>query len=286
MKVSSFCAAIQPRVGAILTTVSLALVACSTNPSIHAGNSIQDFARALKGAQFSFDLSGQIKVPAMSGALMTPQRVPEGMLKALEPAQQHCKREGGELSFTKLQDAGRANLPARMECRNAQSPIWAVDLTYQQVRTVPGEDAMGRKTLTYLMFTLGSEYLSKQDLTARTLFEQQQDEARARADAERREQTARSAVIKAAEEGRRVAEWPARVAAFRASMKSGDRCEWRPANLSVSGPLVGLVVRTEGAMAYVQFQNLVIGGQSARYVPKAELVPFDRDPPSVRFEIP
>jgi hypothetical protein len=136
------------------------------------------------------------------------------------------------------------------------------------------------------MFTLGAEYLSKQDLSARIQAEQQQEDARARADTEHREQTARSAAIKTAEEERRVAEWPARVAAFRASMKSGDRCEWRPSNLSVSGPIVGLVVRTEGAMAYVQFQNLVIGGQSARYVPKGELVPFDRDPPPVRFEIP
>jgi hypothetical protein len=266
--------------------MSLLLAACSTNPNIQAGGSIQDFSRALKGAQLSFDLSGHIMVPAMSGALMTPQRIPEGMLKALEPAHQHCKRDGGELTFTKLRNAGRANLPARLECRNAQSSLWAVDLTYQQLRTVPGEDAMGRKTLTYLMFTLGSEYLSKQDLSVRIQAEQQQEDARARADTERREQTARSAAIKAADEERRVAEWPARVAAFRASMKSGDRCEWRPSNLPVSGPIVGLVVRTEGAMAYVQFQNLVIGGQAARYVPKGELVPFDRDPPPVRFEIP
>lgn len=274
------------RLGALLVLIPVGLGACSTNPSIQAGSSIQDFTRALNGAQFSFDLSGQIKVPSMSGALMTVQRIPEGVLKALEPAQQHCKREGGQLTFTKFQETGRANLPNRMECRNGQSSMWAVDLAYRQLQTVPGEDAMGRRTLTYLMFTVGAEYLTTQDLASRQQAEQAQADARARADTERREQIARGAAIKAAEDERRAAEWPARVTAFRANMKSGDRCEWRPANFPVSGPVVGFVVRTEGAMAYVQFQNLVIGGQSARYVPKTELLPFDREPPPVRFEIP
>lgn len=271
-----------------VTLIAMATIigtACSTNPRIPSGGSIQDFAKALSGAQFTFDLSGKILVPSMSGALMTAQRIPEGMLTALAPARQHCARDGGELSFTRLQDTGRANLPNRMECRVNTASLWAVDLAYQQVRTVPGEDAMGRMTLSYLKFTVQSEYVTNQELVVRSQAERQRADARARADAARSEQLARETAIKATEAERRATEWPARVEAFRANLRSGDRCEWKPSAPVAAGPLVGVVVRIEGAMAYVQFENLVVSGQTARYVPKIELVPYDSKPPAFRFEI-
>lgn len=273
------------RLGIGMATLAIALAACSTNPRIASGDSIQDFARALNGAKFDFDLSGRIKVPAMSGALVTPQRIPEGLLVALAPARQHCAREGGALTFNKLLNTGHANLPRRIECGSVSGLSWAVDLAYLDSALVPGEDAMGRKSLTYLRFTMRSEYLSAADLADRISAEQAQADARARADAEGQVRQARTAAIRAAEAERQAAEWPGRVAAFRSAMKSGDRCEWKPATPAPVGPLVGVVVRTEGAMAYVQFENAIIGGQSSRYVPKAELVPFDRPTPAARFEI-
>ncbi len=268
-----------------MVPLTIALAACSTNPRIASGDSIQDFARALNGAKFDFDLSGRIKVPAMSGALVTAQRIPEGLLLALAPAKQHCAREGGSVAYTKLQNTGRANLPGRIECGTVSGLFWAVDLAYPDSAMVAGEDAMGRKTLTYLKFTVRSEYLSAADVAERVSAEQAQADARARADAARQERQAREAAVKAAEAERQAAEWPGRVVAFRSAMKSGDRCEWRPATPVTVGPLVGVVVRTEGAMAYVQFENATIGGQTARYVPKAELLPFDRPTPTARFEI-
>ena len=273
------------RVSACMVPLIFGLAACSTNPRIAAGNSIQDFARALNGSKFDFDLSGRIKVPAMSGALVTAQRIPEGLLVALAPAKEHCARAGGALTFTKLQNTGRANLPGRIECGTVSGLAWAVDLTYFDLAMVAGEDAMGRKSLTYLNFLLRTEYLSAGDAARRTATEQAQVNARATADAELQERQARDAAVVAAEADRRAAEWPGRVAAFRTAMKSGDRCEWKPARSVPVGPLVGVVVRTEGAMAYVQFENAVIAGQTARYVPKAELVPFDRPTPAARFEI-
>lgn len=273
------------RIGLCMVPLTIALAACSTNPRIASGASIRDFARAFNGSKFDFDLSGQIKVPAMSGALVTAQRIPEGLLVALAPAKEHCAREGGALTFTKLQNAGRANLPVRIECGSVSGLSWAVDLAYLDSAIVAGEDAMGRKTLTYLKFTVRSEYLSAADLAARIAAEQAQADARARADAERQERQARDAAVKAAEAERQASEWPGRVAAFRSAMKSGDRCEWRPATQVPVGPLVGVVVRTEGALAYVQFENATIGGQTARYVPKTELLPFDRPTPTARFEI-
>ena len=102
---------------------ALALPGCSTNPAVPAGGSVQDFARSLDGKKYSFDLSGSILVPSMSGALATGQRIPKGLLVALAPAQEHCAKAGGESSFTKLQAVGEAQLPLRLQCqRGAARP--------------------------------------------------------------------------------------------------------------------------------------------------------------------
>ena len=45
-----------------------------------------------------------------------------------------------------------------------------------------------------------------------------------------------------------------------------------------------MVVRIEGTLAFVQFDNLTISGQQTRYLPKAELEPFDGPTPSGRYE--
>jgi hypothetical protein len=46
-----------------------------------------------------------------------------------------------------------------------------------------------------------------------------------------------------------------------------------------------MVVRIEGVMAFVQFDNLTISGQSTRYLPKSELEPFDGPTPAWRRAI-
>ena len=79
-------------------------------------------------------------------------------------------------------------------------------------------------------------------------------------------------------------QWPARVAAFQANLKVGDRFQWaKPPG--GGGPFVGMVVRVEGTLAFVQFDNLTISGQQTRYVPKVELEPFDGLTPNWRRTI-
>jgi hypothetical protein len=74
------------------------------------------------------------------------------------------------------------------------------------------------------------------------------------------------------------------VAAFQANLKAGDRFQWaRPPG--GGGPFVGLVVRLEGTMAFVPLDNLSITGQQTRYLPKAELEPFDGPTPNFRRSI-
>ena len=272
---------------------ALALPGCSTNPAVPAGGSVQDFARSLDGKKYSFDLSGSILVPSMSGVLATGQRIPKGLLVALAPAQEHCAKAGGESSFTKLQAVGEAQLPLRLQCQRGAAALWALDLTYRDVGKEPGEGASGRKTLLYLNMTVRTQLLPADQFAARLHEEdaqaQQHDKAAA---AERERQAAlererqQLTKDKEAEAQRVVAQWPARVAEFRARLKAGDRFKWAsPPSTAWGGPFVGMVVRVEGALVFVQFENLTIAGQQTRYVARDQLDPFDGPTPQGRYEI-
>ena len=46
-----------------------------------------------------------------------------------------------------------------------------------------------------------------------------------------------------------------------------------------------MVVRVEGALVFVQFENLTIAGQQTRYVARDQLDPFEGPTPQGRHEI-
>ena len=269
--------------GVVLLAI-LALQGCSTNPSVSGGGSIEDFARALNGKRYEFDRTGQIMVPSMSGVLVTAQQIPKGLTVALAPAQERCVRDGGEPSFTELQAAGQAQLPQRILCQRGAAPLWVLDIRYGDVTTKPVFDETLRKTFSYLGMTIRTQLQSADQYAARLQEEQAQAQARDKAAAAQRE---RQAVLeqerqqrikdKEAEAQRVAAQWPARVAAF-------DRFQWGRAPIW-GGPFVGMVVKVEGTLAFVQFDNLTFAGQQTRYLPKAELEPFDGPTPARRGTI-
>lgn len=277
-------------VGVALLTI-LSLQGCSTNPSVSGGGSIEEFSRALDGKRYEFDLTGQILVPSMSGVLVTAQRIPKGLTVALAPAQDRCVRDGGEPSFTELQAAGQAQLPQRILCTRGAVPLWVLDIQYGNVTTKPVFDETLRKSFSYLGMTIRTQLLLADQYAARLREEGIQAQERDKAAAAQRERQAalerdRQQRIKDQEaEARRIAaQWPARVSAFQANLKVGDRFQWaRPPG--GGGPFVGMVVRIEGALAFVQFDNLTISGQQTRYIPKVELEPFDGPTPQGRYEI-
>ena len=279
------------RAAGVALLIILALQGCSTNPSVSGGGSIEEFSRALDGKRYEFDLTGQILVPSMSGVLVTTQRIPKGLTAALTPAQERCVRDGGEPSFTELQAAGQAQLPQRILCQRGAVPLWVLDIRYGNVTTKPVFDETLRKSFSYLGMTIRTQLLSADQYAARLREEEVQAQERDKATAVQRERQAalerdRQQRIKDQEaEARRIAaQWPARVSAFQASLKVGDRFQWaRPPG--GGGPFVGMVVRIEGALAFVQFDNLTISGQQTRYIPRVELEPFDGPTPNFRRSI-
>jgi hypothetical protein len=279
----------SPMSGVALLAI-FALQGCSTNPSVSGGSSIDDFARALYGKRYEFERTGQILVPSMSGVLVTGQQIPKGLTVALAPAQERCVRDGGEPSFTELQAAGDARLPQRILCQRGAAPLWVLDIRYDNVTTKNVVGEASNKTYTYLGMTLRTQLLSPDQYASRQKDEQQ---ARDKAAAVQRERQAaleqerqQRAKDQEAEARRIAAQWPARVAEFRAHLKAGDRFKWAtPPSPVWGGPVVGIVVRVEGVLAYVQFENLTIGGQQTRYVARDQLEPFDGPTPGVRHEI-
>jgi hypothetical protein len=272
---------------------AVAMTACSTNPAVPAGATVQDFARLLDGQRFGFDLSGSIKVPGMSGTLITNQRVPKGLIVALEPANGHCINAGGEPLFTKMQAVGDAQLPLRMLCQRGTAMLWSLELEYRDITRTLEEGATGRRTLPFINMTTRAQLLSPDQIYARLRDEDAQLLARAQDAAAERERQAlleaerqRITREKEAEAKRTAALWPARVAEFRAGLKPGDRFKWvSPPSSAWGGPFIGLVIRVEGNLAFVQFENLTISGQSTRYITKEQLEPYDGPAPQGRYEI-
>ena len=281
--------------GAALLTI-LALQGCSTNPSLSGGGSIQDFARNLNGQTFNLRVDGLIWVPSRSGELVTAQNIPKGLMLALEPATEHCKRAGGDISFTNFQlhtptPVGQPQLPLRALCQKGATLIWALDMSYPDARTESVFDDTLRRTFVYLRMTVGAQLLSADQYAGRLQEEQAQAQARDKAAAAQRERQAavereRQQRTKDQEaEARRIeAQWSARVAAFQANLKVGDRFQWAK-SFGFGGPFVGVVVRLEGTLAFVQFDSLTISGQPTRYLPKVELEPLDRPTPNSRRTI-
>lgn len=130
--------------GAILAA-SL-LQACSSNPTVSAGGSIEDFARNLNGKQYSFDLRGVRFRSEDSAEPVTPQRIPKGLALGLAPAQEHCKRAGGEPSLADVVEVTphalvKVNLPQRILCLRNGNPSWILDIRYADVRAVSSYDS-------------------------------------------------------------------------------------------------------------------------------------------------
>jgi hypothetical protein len=277
----------------LLATMLAVLVGgCSMNPKVAGGDSIQDFVRNLHGKTYLLEQDGRVLVPAMSGALVTSQRIPKGLLVALAPAQAHCASAGGETQFSQTKEApNSAHVPTRVVCLKQGSPLWVMDLTYPEMRLVSGEGVPGAAPLSYLRLQTNVQLMTADEFATKLRDEEAQarDRERTAASQREREQTAerqrREAVLRQqAAEQRAAAEWPARVALFQANLKPGDRFRWT-APPGISGDVVGMVVRVEANLIFVQFDNLTVGGQATRYIPRNQLEPFLGRTPSGTYKI-
>ena len=171
-------------------------------------------------------------------------------------------------------------------CQRGSTPIWALGLTYDKAQGNFRNDAAGKPVLLLFKSTLRTKVLSAEQAEGVLQAEKLQVEMQRLADTRRLEREAtleregqQRITDKEVEAKRVAAQWPAKVAAFQARLKVGDRFKWGRAPIW-GGPFVGMVVRVEGTLAFVQFDNLTFAGQQTRYLPKAELEPFEGPTPA------
>lgn len=257
------------RIGWIVSVAALGAwlqVGCTSNPVVPAGNDIQSFAAGLSGRILKLNPGGTGFNKA-EGSGWDRDYGYHGLKEELRPAIAHCEASGGALRLAGHAPVGERSLPSLLRCDRGGQPLWFLELKYRQ------DIAPNRWILLSVV-------------QARVLDEvQRADELRRAAQARLlSEERARKARQEGSERIAREREaWVQAVAGFRANLKAGDRFRW-PIQPPF-GYAVGMVVRVEGDLVFVQFDNAVIGGSNTRYLKRAELEPWDGLPTGTSFNI-
>ncbi len=242
------------------------LVACAT-PAVrpNAGASVNEYAANLSQQRFGLSLK-----PAPG----TPRGLASDFAWVLEPVNQFCSNAGGQLKVARQGSLDRVPVPTELDCVREGRVLWGF---------VPGafngnvilEGPGGR-----LFVTLSPGVLSESDVADRRKSELAAKAGEALAIEAKRQQD-RAENLRQAE---LQAQADQRAAEFRKNLKPGDRfLWWAPPGRYIAG--VGIVIRLEGELAFVQFDNLKISGQTTRYIPRKELRPMEGAVPQGKFEI-
>jgi len=77
----------------------------------------------------------------------------------------------------------------------------------------------------------------------------------------------------------------ARLSLFQENLKPGEMVQWYPNPEAKHRKGIGLVTKVENQLVQVQFENLIIGGTSLRFVKRSELEPWDGQGRGMRNEI-
>jgi hypothetical protein len=220
------------------------LAACAANSQLQSGQSLEDLTQNIRGKKYmvSPDFKGFHYGEPDSLFGYKPLR------SGLAQLESHCKNCNGKLVAQAWQNIGNATLPSRLTCRSEVGTLWAFIPGYSNVSNTAASN--GRWT----HFTLQPSLLSAAQAAEREMVEaiatQQLSE---RIDAKREMDMAR-------------------IAEFRQKLKPGDRFQWRGVQLGIAS---GMIIRVEGNMTFVQFDNMTVSSQTTRYVQRDELEPID-----------
>jgi hypothetical protein len=244
----------------------LLLAGCTSNPIVPAGSDIQSFAAGLSGRTLTLNPGGTGFNKAESSDRERDYGY-LGLKEELAPASAHCQTAGGALRLAEHKPVGPRSLPTLLRCDRNQQPLWYLALDYRQ-NLAPNR---------WILLSV---------VQARTFDEAQRVEEERRSAEERRVAQERNRKTFQEIDARAAREREARAlaaAAFRASVKAGDRFRWL-----IQPPLgyaVGIVVRVEGDLVFVQFDNAVVGSSNTRYLKRGEIEPWDGVPPTTTFNI-
>jgi hypothetical protein len=236
---------------AMLSSVAaMALSSCVSRPELAHGASIDDVANNLRGKQYRFANGHGSKIPYANGEA-DPVFGYQALGFYFGSVRSLCSSSGGRLVAKARAQAGARAVPATLVCEAGESVRWALDVEYKGVAVYTNIDGTP-----WVEMTVYPTPVSAPDYQARKAVEAERRSTLAVAEADKQ----RSLAILANQ--------------FRAQIKSGDR--FQSSSLVPGVKVTGMVVRVEGDVLFVQFDNATVGGQSTRYVRRDEVWPLDR----------
>ncbi|MDR7271408.1 hypothetical protein J2X20_004076 [Pelomonas saccharophila] len=241
----------------------LAAVGCA-NPPPPVVDSAPQFAQQLAGKRYGFYVGPQKQAPIESGRPDEDYGY-EGLRAVFQPLASVCARERGVVAVATTRVNGQ-KLPSAVTCEAPQGALWGVTVRYSPL------DLDTAKNGGWAWLTLRTQFVAAADLAAAR--EQAETRRQAEAEAQRRDDLARR-------EARE--RYLAALEPFRAGLKPATRVKWREPTSGFIG--TGLVVRVDGELVQVQFDNLLFGADSVRHVRRAELEPWDGVPTGSRYQL-
>lgn len=268
------CARILALLGASI------LCGCYSSPIVPAGTDIKAYAAGLAGRTLTLNPGGT-GFNRAEGSGWDKAYGYHGLREELRPAETHCRAAGGQLDLTTHADVGGYSLPTLLRCMPGGGgdpygkALWYLELQYFQDR------APNRWIRLHITQARVSDEAQWQQARKEAAERRQADAQRREADELRRRQALEEGKARIAkeQEARALA-----VAAFRSGLKPGDRFRW--AIDPPFGYAVGMVVRIEGELVFVQFNNAVMGGSNTRYLKRSELEPWDGRPTGTTYNTP
>jgi len=250
---------------------ALGLSGCASNPEVTRAETPAQQASQLSGKQFKFNLDGG--VPRKISGAADPLMGYEGLADMYASFGEHCVSASGNLEVEERVLVGPRAVPSRLSCRNGNETLWSIEIQYDNVRT---SRVTNFGDSTWLFLTPKAQLVSKENiLEAR----RKRVEGNKKA-SENAEQTER---IEAPKRAAREAAESAAIDSFRKGLRAGDMFTWIEPNRKLT--IYGLVVRVEGELVFVQFENLQIGGSNVRYVGRKELKPWNGIRTNTRYQL-
>jgi hypothetical protein len=250
---------------------SILIVGCASNPPLVLAPTAAEQVQHIDGKEYNFNLSGGV-ARQISGA-SDPVMGYVGLAYALQPFAELCNSAGGRPFVEDKTLAGPNLVPTRIRCSSGAGTLWQLVIQYDNVR-VKRLTNIGESTWLWLTPRIryqNAEHVEEQ----RRIAVAEKNQARAMA--------AEMERIEAPRRAREAAELEARVDNFRRTLKSGDLFSWIEPTRRIQA--YGTVVRFEGEMVFVQFENLRIGGGNTRYLRRSELLPWDGKRAGVNYQI-
>jgi len=235
----------------LATSIISVLLGCASNPTVDPNISTEDYCKSMYGKTYNFLLKrkGEAVLNEAVSGVPNDDFGLNGLKYSYKPLIANCEKEGGVLTASDNKFFAGVELPTTLNCSAAQKVLWAVKLNFSN----PSKEYLQMNGTNWFYITLSPIVYTGEQVAAE----------------KNAIKNITQNLIKLKEEQEIARENSAAV--WRKTLKSGSTVEWSVPNRSFIA--IGKVIKIEGEMVFVQFDNLKIGGGFTRFIHIRELYP-------------